>query len=359
MPNWIATGEEYGINNGAGTGIEAGTPNMTIAVRTNLGNVNNVNLSIERLPDSYPHLTSINRPYVNQYITLDGGINPPILTGIDPEDYPGGGVLTSRRVRIDTIPPKAELYYNGVLVTNGYTIASFNPSLLKVKVTTATFGDSTISFHYSYVDAALMKDPTPAKYTLMWNIPLPADGLTVLANLNGTVANIKWSTLSEQNTDYFIVERSLDNINFSATGNKVNAAGTSVSKEEYQLPDNISGLMQNPVIYYRVKLVDIDGKFKYSNVVALRLSQKPGVTVWPNPFHSSITISITTDRETVIDINLIDVNGRTLRNSSQSASKGIVRINIDNLEQLPSGVYLVEIVDRKAGTTYQKLLKNN
>ena len=63
--------------------------------------------------------------------------------------------------------------------------------------------------------------------------------------------------------------------------------------------------MQNAVIYYRVKLVDIDGKFKYSNVVALRLSQKPGVTVWPNPFHSSITISITTERETVIDINMI------------------------------------------------------
>jgi hypothetical protein len=230
---------------------------------------------------------------------------------------------------------------------------------MQVKITNATLGSTSTKFRYSMVDAAVMKDPTPATYTLLWSMSLPAEGLTVLVNLNGSIATINWSTLSEQNTNYFVLERSLDNVNFTATGNNVKAAGNSVSKKEYQQPDNISSLMQNPVIYYRVKLVDIDGKFKYSNVVALRLSQKPGVTVWPNPFHSSITISITTDRETVIDINLIDVNGRTLRNSSQSASKGIVRINIDNLEQLPAGVYLVEIVDRKAGTTYQKLLKNN
>jgi hypothetical protein len=117
--------------------------------------------------------------------------------------------------------------------------------------------------------------------------------------------------------------------------------------------------MQNPVLYYRVKLTDIDGKIKFSNVVALRLSQKPGVTIWPNPFSSSITINITTDRETILDINLIDVNGRTLRSSSQSASKGIVRITISDLEQLPGGVYLLEIVDKIAGATYQKLLKNS
>jgi hypothetical protein len=142
-------------------------------------------------------------------------------------------------------------------------------------------------------------------------------------------------------------------------GANVKAAGNSSTKKEYQQDNNISSLLQNPVIYYRVKLVDFDGKIKYSNVVVLRLSQKQGVTIWPNPFHSSITISITTDNETIIDVNLVDVNGRLIRNSSQSVPRGISQITIGNLEQLPKGVYLMEISDKKSGVTYQKLLKNN
>jgi len=355
---WIPTGDNYGTNNGAGTGIKSGTPVVRIDVRTNATNVTNVNFGIERLPDSYPHLTSINHPYINQVITLDGGMNPPVLTGIDPEDYPGGGVLTSRRVRIDTIPDNAELYYNGVLLTNGYTIASFNPSLLSVKVTTATIGDSTISFRYSYIDAALMKDPTPALYTLIWFWLLPAEGLVAVANLNGDNAIIKWSTLSENNTNYFVVERSVNNVNYTATGFQVAAAKNSTVKKEYQLQDNISSLTQYPVVYYRVKLYDIDGKSKYSNIVSVRLSQKPGVIIWPNPFQSSINISITIEKATTIDVNLIDVSGRSIKRTTQSADKGITRITVTNLEQLPAGIYLVEITDKNAGTTYQKLLKN-
>jgi hypothetical protein len=123
------------------------------------------------------------------------------------------------------------------------------------------------------------------------------------------------------------------------------------------LPDNISNLLRNEVIYYRVKLVDLDGKVTYSNVVAVRLSKKSGVTVWPNPFQSSFTISISTDKETPIDIKIIDVNGRLIRNFTQQASRGITQITVHDLDQLPGGVYLVEITDKKAGTTFQKLMK--
>ena len=94
-------------------------------------------------------------------------------------------------------------------------------------------------------------------------------------------------------------------------------------------------------------------------MVALRLSQKPGVTIWPNPFESSITVSVTTEKETTIDINLIDVSGKIIKTNTQSVAKGIARVIIDGLERLPAGIYLIEIVDQKAGTTYQKLLKSN
>ncbi len=356
---WSSVGDAYGTNNGAGTGIKSGTPVTSIAVHTGLSNATNVNFGIQRLPNSDTYYTSITHPYINQYITLNGGINPPVLSGSDPEDYPGGGVLSTRTVFIDTIPDNAELYYNNTLVTSGQTISNFNASLLQVKVTDASIGDTTISFHYSYIDAASKKDPSPAKYTLVWSWPLPATGLIAQVVLTGTIATIRWSTLSEQNTDYFVLERSLDNNNFTSAGNPVEAAKNSTTKKEYEQPDNISSFISNPVIYYRVKLVDIDGKFKYSNQLALRLSQKTGVTVWPNPFQSSITVSITTEKETIIDINLIDIGGRTIRKTSQAAGKGITKITLSNLEQLAAGVYRVEITDRKSDITYQKLLKNN
>ena len=356
---WVAVGDAYGTNNTAGTGNETGTANTSITVKTGMLNVTNVNFGLQRLPDSDPKTTSINQPVLNQFITLNGGTNPPILSGTDPEDCSGTCALSTKSVMIDTIPANAELYYNNVLVTNGLKISNFNASLLKIKVTLATWGATSIQFRYSYVDAAAMSDPTPALYKLLWVIPLPADGLTLTASLNGNTAKINWSTLSEQNTSYYNVERGTDGTNFKATGKEVAAAGNSADKREYKMDDNINSLRQNNVIYYRIKLVDIDGKIKYSNVVPLRLTQKAGVTIWPNPFHSTITISITVEKETSLDINMIDVNGRTIRTVSQAAPKGVSQIPMSNLDRLPIGVYLVEISDKTAGTTYQVMLTNN
>jgi len=274
------------------------------------------------------------------------------LTGSDPED---GTLGSGKTYKITSLPYAAVLFYNGIAVTVNQVITSFNPALLKIDPDDDII---TTFFKYASMDAAGFYDPTPATVTITWYSTLPVEGLVAQVNLSGNIATVKWSTQSEQNTHHFVLERSLDNISFNATGFSVNTAGNSSSRKEYQQDDNISSLMQNDIIYYRVKLVDIDGRFKYSNVVVLRLSQKPGVTIWPNPFTSSISVSITTTAETTIDINLIDVSGQTLRKSSQSVQRGISKITIDGLEQLPAGAYLIEINDKKAGVTYQKVIKN-
>jgi hypothetical protein len=356
----MSVGDSYGLSNGAGIGNEPGTPNTSIDVKTALTSVTNVNFGIQRLPNSDSYLTSINHPGVNQLITLNGGMNPPVLSGSDPEDCTSGCVLTTRSVTIDQVPTNSELYYNGALVVDGQTISSFNPSLFNLRVTAAAIGDSIVTFRYSYVDAAAMKDPSPATYTLIWLVPLPADELKAIANLNGNTATIKWSTLSEQNTKEFIVERSTDNSNWIATGTTVPAAGTSAVKKEYQMPDNISDLLQNRVIYYRVKLIDIDGKATYSNVVTVRLSQKLEASAWPNPFQSYITVSINSDKATTFNIRLSDINGRVIKSMSQSVARGVTQISLRDFEKLPAGVYLLQMTDEKsAAVTVQRLIKTN
>jgi hypothetical protein len=356
---WIAVGDGYGTNNMAGTGNEAGTSNTSIAVKTGTLSVTNVNFGIQRLPNSDSYLTSINHPGINQLITLNGGMNPPVLSGSDPEDCVAGCVLTTKSVTIDQVPTNAELYYNGALVVDGQSFSNFNPSVFNMRITSATVGDSVVTFRYSYVDAAMMKDPSPATYSVMWLVPLPADRLTAIAELNGNVATVKWSTLSEQNTSYFIVERSIDNVNWSVTGSSIKAAGNSSVKKEYQLPDNISDLMQNKAIYYRVKLVDIDGRITYSNVTVVRLSAKIQVAAWPNPFQSSITINITTDNATTFNIKLMDVNGRLIRNFNHAVGRGTSQTTLRDLERLPQGIYLLDMTDQRSGTnSVQRLIKN-
>ncbi|MBC7873216.1 MAG: T9SS type A sorting domain-containing protein, partial [Ferruginibacter sp.] len=355
---WVSVGDAYGINNAAGSSLEPGVPNTSVAVRTAYTNVTNVNFGIERLPNSDNHLRSIPHPTMNQLITLNGGVNPPVLSGSDPEDCSGGALLTSRSVIIDTIPDNANLLYNNVLVTNGQLITNFNPTLLQIRITPATLGDTLIKFRYSFVDAATMKDQTPATYTLVWNIALPADALIAVAQLNGSVATIKWSTLSESNTDYFILERSVDNINFTATGNRVEAAENSTSKKEYQQPDDISSLSQYSIIYYRVKLVDIDAKFKYSNIVAVRLNKTIGITAWPNPFVSTITVNITASHKTDLTISLNDMSGKTVFVNSQQAAKGTSQVTLSGLERLAQGVYLLNVADKSSGNkTVYKFVK--
>jgi hypothetical protein len=357
---WISVGDSYGTNNGAGTGIKAGAASTSIAVNTGNSNVTNVNFGIEQVPNSDNYTRSINQPNVNTVITLNGtGMNPPVLSGTDPEDCASGCVMTTRSVIIDTVPARSELYYNNVLVANGQTINNFDANRLQLKITAAALGDVSVSFRYSFIDNAGIKDPTPATYTLVWLIPLPAEGLIASANLDGNDAMVKWSTISEHNTAYFEVQRSIDNETFTGIGQQVQAAGESESPRQYKMKDQLPSQLRSDVVYYRIKLVDQDGKITYSNIVVVRISKKPGVTVWPNPFNSYVTISITTQREAVVDVNLIDVSGKVLRRMTQTVPKGISQIVVKDLDQLPGGVYLVEIADKAAGTTYQKLLKNS
>jgi hypothetical protein len=108
-----------------------------------------------------------------------------------------------------------------------------------------------------------------------------------------------------------------------------------------------------------VKLSDLDGKVKYSNVVTVKLSQKFQVTTWPNPFQTSITISICADKETTINIKLIDVSGKVVRNISQPVAKGLSQVALQNVQNIPAGMYILEITDEKSGSTStQKLIKN-
>jgi hypothetical protein len=145
-PDWGFTGEDFGSNNSAGTGVEPGSADGLVQVNTSNLNINNLKIGIERLPDSDNKLYFISTPKPDTLITLNGtGLLPGPLTGADPEDGILGG---TNKVHITTLPTNNnELYYNGSKIskgqdginppsnTNPFTINSYNSGLLQMKFT--------------------------------------------------------------------------------------------------------------------------------------------------------------------------------------------------------------------------------
>jgi hypothetical protein len=258
---------------------------------------------------------------------------------------------------IDAVPVKGELYYNGVLVTNGQSILNFNASLFTFKFTANASRSTTTSFTFSFKDAAGLKDPTPATYTISWMFPLPVTGLTLTASQNGNTANLKWLTRTEFNSSYFELQRSTDNAHYSAVAN-VTAAGNSNTEKNYNYTDDISSLTSNAFLYYRIRQVDIDNRSVYSNVAPLKLKQSNGLSVWPNPFTDHIMIAVTTDDPGLYTIKLMNSAGQMVRSEKQSVVRGTTQLSISDLSSLAPGVYLVRTEDKYGVVVMnQKLLK--
>ena len=93
---------------------------------------------------------------------------------------------------------------------------------------------------------------------------------------------VSWSTTDEIDVDYFEVERSTDATGFIGV-ERVNADASLNPVHEYTVNDllyNINGNM----VYYRLRMVDKNGKFTYSKVIAIKLEQQENVlSVFPNP----------------------------------------------------------------------------
>ncbi len=340
--DWVNTGEtRNGIIDYGAKGIIDSRPYGFI-------NVSNFDFGIEQLPNSTDLYANISTPTIGQFITLNGGSNPPSLSGKDLEDCPAGCSLSAQAVIIDSMPLNANLYYNGVLVNSGLSISNFNPSLLKVEITTATLGSSYTMFSYSYVDAAGQKDPTPAIYSLNWLVILPAKGLTLTANRIGNDVALNWQTLSEINSVYFQVERSMDGRNYTKVGGKLSAAGTSDNERKYESGDDISDVKTGSVVYYRIKLVDKTGKYAYSNVAIVKLPGMGSIKVSPNPFVSDININMAVEQNTSLAIRIMDITGRVVLSTTQKISKEAPQVAIKNLNYLKKGIYVVEVIDMQS-----------
>jgi hypothetical protein len=190
--------------------------------------------------------------------------------------------------------------------------------------------------------------------------PLPALELTAFATLNNANSvKVSWRTVKETNTSLFDIERSEDGKVFTKVAT-TNASGETHGETMYSINDDITQLSKKDVIYYRVKLIDIDGQFTYSNVVNVKVVDDAiDATVFPSPFSNYLNLVYTTEVEGQINIKVIDMNGRMVVDKTADVLAGKNVITIDNLGNLAKGMYSIQIFDIESNVkTYFKVTKD-
>ncbi len=174
-----------------------------------------------------------------------------------------------------------------------------------------------------------------------------------LVNNNGL---LKWVTEQELNFSHFEIERSDDAVRFAARGS-VTGAGQSDSKRSYTYNDPIAA--GTKIVYYRLKMVDLDGKYVYSRIIAIRLNgsfSADNVNVYPNPFISDIKVRLSVKEDNTATFRIISFDGRELVNRKVSVLNGENIIVLKDFGTLATGNYILEITSGQE-KFIQKIMK--
>ena len=179
------------------------------------------------------------------------------------------------------------------------------------------------------------------------NAPLPVELSSFSATINQNVVNLKWQTKTEVNNYGFEIERKAAN-NEKGTDNWekigfVNGNGNSNSPKEYTLTD------KNPTggskFAYRLKQIDNDGKYEYSNEVEVELVPREYILYqnYPNPFNPTTKIKFALPKATKVSLliyNLLGEKVATLLNEDKEAGFYNVQFNASNFS---TGVYIFRL----------------
>ncbi|HRI25693.1 MAG TPA: endonuclease [Ferruginibacter sp.] len=179
----------------------------------------------------------------------------------------------------------------------------------------------------------------PEYVALVWQCTgvLPVTIIDFTAQKNSGSVFLKWYATYETRFKEYEVERSTDGSNFYKIGSVEGRNLANYSFNDDQLPE--SGF-----IYYRLKMVDIDSRYTYSKIAAVRSSGNfSSALVYPNPAREKLTIKLPHSLVEKGSMTITDLSGRIIL--QQPVPPGQVMIEL-NLGQLSAGRYFIKISDR-------------
>lgn len=169
---------------------------------------------------------------------------------------------------------------------------------------------------------------------------LPLSNLEFFGRLSNGNSLLNWKTTDELNAHLFELERSLNGRNYFAITSvaAINHAGVQL----YDFVDkDVTGL-NVPVVYYRIKQKDIDGRFNYSQIVALSIGNKNTVLLYPNPVTDKANLTINVTKAQLVQVKLVDYSSRIMLQQQFKLTAGTNAVYID-MTPYSRGAYQLEL----------------
>jgi hypothetical protein len=189
-----------------------------------------------------------------------------------------------------------------------------------------------------------------------FNLLLNGSALPVrVSNFNGTVKSayndIVWKLEIASTIRTVILESGTDGSGFSKAYEEtpaINSQRIESSFKDFDIADKK---------YYRLKMINTDGSIEYSSVLLLRREVKANtVIVSPNPADGFVNIIMNREKAAPLTIKLVDATGKILLTKTQMSAAGNQTIQLNNLEKIATGTYIIQIWDGEKITTH-KLIK--
>ncbi len=155
-------------------------------------------------------------------------------------------------------------------------------------------------------------------------------------NVNNEYNELSWQTATEINSDFFEIQKSADGMNFNTIG-RVDAAGNSTQVLTYTFRDEAPFIGKN---YYRLRMVDLDETYAYSNLILITVRPIDDIAVYPVPARDVLSLVHYADNIGSINIHIVDMIGKSLLMQKENTTQGFNAFQL-NISQLPAGEYFI------------------
>ena len=217
--------------------------------------------------------------------------------------------------------------------------------------------DATVTEGIDSLTLTFEPNVTTNTFTYEVSTAVPVELTTFFGTVSGNVVSLKWTTATEVKNYGFEIERSLSapKTNWEKIG-FINGNGNSNSPKEYSYTDKH---LRSGSYLYRIKQIDNDGSYDYSNTIELNVRIPVTLDLkqnYPNPFNPSTTISFTIPTSGDVYLKIFNSLGEEVAKLVNGyAEAGEYTLNFD-AGDLPSGMYVYQLKTNESSLTKKMLL---
>ncbi len=276
------------------------------------------------------------RVTVNQNININNA--KIILLGDGSELRFSSEILLAQTMQLNGTS-SIELRHSGASIESKSNFLGYNGNTISINGTVVFQGYST---HVNSSTRGVVDGPASVSSSMLppvfINMILPVKLIEFGAKEFRGKVMLQWKTAEQENFAHFEIEKSLNGKDWLKIG-IVNGAKETYTTSVYSFTDLSPA---RGVSYYRLKMVDIDLQFKYSNITAANYSlQQEQVKVYPNPASSVLYVS-NIQEEGQYYVELINRSGQVVLNRKCFPSENGISLNVESLQK---GIYFLTISD--------------